>query len=204
MKKSLLSFIILIYFLNAQVTYSQKIVFLDMPKALVVNAGADTTVSQTIQITLGGDPTAEFGFPPYQFLWVPATFLSNSTIANPVATANSTINYTLYVSDAYGCVISDEVAINVINSINQEVSDSDNVLIYPNPTSKNIEIDFKHIKGDIFLSIVDITGKQIKEWNVHISEDYKFVVDLQKYSPGCYLINIKNDKINLTKIIIRN
>lgn len=47
------------------------------------------------------------------FQWAPATGLNNPSIANPIATPNTTTNYTLTVTDANGCVSSPSNPISV-------------------------------------------------------------------------------------------
>lgn len=47
------------------------------------------------------------------YSWSPATGLSNSSILNPIANPSQTTSYTLYVTDAFGCVASDVVTVNV-------------------------------------------------------------------------------------------
>jgi gliding motility-associated-like protein len=50
-----------------------------------------------------------------QFTWSPATYLSGTTGATPVATPDKTITYTLAVTDANGCtsLVTDDVTIDV-------------------------------------------------------------------------------------------
>jgi gliding motility-associated-like protein len=47
------------------------------------------------------------------FSWSPATGLSNGTILNPIANPSQTTTYTLFVTDGLGCVVSDNVTVNV-------------------------------------------------------------------------------------------
>ena len=49
------------------------------------------------------------------YSWSPSTYLSSTSVANPVVTPDKTITYTLAVTDAIGCssVISDQVIVRV-------------------------------------------------------------------------------------------
>ncbi len=70
----------------------------------VVNAGADEVLcpGESAQLqALGG----------VEYQWVPATFLDDATLANPVTTPTSNITYTVLVTDANGCQGSDAISI---------------------------------------------------------------------------------------------
>jgi photosystem II stability/assembly factor-like uncharacterized protein len=47
----------------------------------------------------------------YAYNWLPAAGLNNSTIANPVATITSNIDYTLTITDSFGCTATDSISI---------------------------------------------------------------------------------------------
>lgn len=49
----------------------------------------------------------------YNFAWAPAGSLDDSTAANPMASPTTTTTYTVYVSDANGCVGTDEVTVTI-------------------------------------------------------------------------------------------
>jgi len=80
---------------------------------LVANAGDDHAICIGQSTALGGSPTASGGTPPYTFSWTPTTGLNDATIANPTATPAATATYTVTVSDAGGCSITDEVVVSV-------------------------------------------------------------------------------------------
>lgn len=66
-----------------------------------------------VNVTLGGMPTAVGGALPYSYSWSPATGLSSTTVANPIATPSQTTTYTVVVTDANGCVAQDTVKITI-------------------------------------------------------------------------------------------
>lgn len=70
------------------------------------NAGADVTIcwGDSIQLNGSGGTT---------YAWSPATGLSDPTIANPMCTWQSTIIYSLTVTDANGCDSTDDVTVTV-------------------------------------------------------------------------------------------
>jgi gliding motility-associated-like protein len=54
-----------------------------------------------------------FGTPPFQYKWRPNTFLSTDTIANPIAVPDSSISYSLVITDSNNCTDSTFVPVNV-------------------------------------------------------------------------------------------
>ncbi|MEP7317691.1 MAG: PKD domain-containing protein [Panacibacter sp.] len=72
---------------------------IQLPPDQEINAGAG------ISLTVTGGGTS--------FQWSPATWLSDSTIYNPVATPYKDITYTVNVSTASGCTASDSIFIKV-------------------------------------------------------------------------------------------
>ncbi len=62
---------------------------------------------------VGGSPTALGGTPAYSYSWSPATGLSATNIANPLATPTVTTTYCVTVTDANGCTSSACVTITV-------------------------------------------------------------------------------------------
>jgi len=83
---------------------------MQMKGGLEVDAGRDTTVTSGT-LTIGGNPTAKGGVPPYTYSWSPSTNLSGTTVSNPVFTAGITITYYLTVTDSNGCTNTDSVTL---------------------------------------------------------------------------------------------
>lgn len=71
---------------------------------LVANAGGGKIVCPGLSFSLGGTPSASGGTPPYTYSWWPATFLMNTTTANPTCTPTADVYYTLTVTDDSGNV----------------------------------------------------------------------------------------------------
>jgi len=64
-------------------------------------------VSSQLNVILFG------GIPPYTYLWTPSTFLSDSSIANPVTSPTTTIKYHISVTDSVGDNAADSVVVFV-------------------------------------------------------------------------------------------
>ena len=61
--------LLLTFILFYQYSHSQQTVILHISQALEINAGSDITIDQFDPVTLGGSPTAQFGMPPYQYIF---------------------------------------------------------------------------------------------------------------------------------------
>ena len=76
----------------------------------VADAGADQTICNGANVTIGGSPTGPTGA---TFAWDNGASLSNSTLANPVASPTTTTTYTVTVTSANLCTSTDQVTITV-------------------------------------------------------------------------------------------
>ena len=77
----------------------------------VANAGADVRMCAGSESPIGEFATG--GRPPYSYQWTPSTGLSDPNIATPIASPATTTQYTLTVTDAGGCSVSDNVTVHV-------------------------------------------------------------------------------------------
>jgi len=88
---------------------------------LAVNAGLDDTLCFGGNTTLNVTPNGA----GYTYVWTAAAGLSSTTIFNPVASAATTTNYTVTVTDASGCVGTDNVTIYADPQINVAIAGID-------------------------------------------------------------------------------
>ncbi|MCS6991179.1 MAG: T9SS type A sorting domain-containing protein [Chitinophagales bacterium] len=97
-------------------TFQQAFGFFTLAKESpipTINAGADLWVCAGTTVTLGGQPTASGGTPPYTFHWSPALNLDSTDISNPKATVYHDIDYVLTVTDEDDAVVTDTIRIKV-------------------------------------------------------------------------------------------
>lgn len=81
--------------------------------ALVANAGADQTFTDT-PVSIGGSPSASGGAGSgYTYSWSPSTGLSSATDANPTAAPATTTTYTVTVNDGVSTAATDSVLVTV-------------------------------------------------------------------------------------------
>ena len=83
------------------------------------DAGVDKSICNGFSTTIGGNPTANGGSSPYTYLWSPSNTLNSATISNPTANPAVVTTYTVTITDANGCINTDNVIIT----------------IYPNPVA---------------------------------------------------------------------
>ena len=76
-----------------------------------VSAGDDITITPGGSAQLNGSVGG--GTAPYNYLWTPATWLSNPSIPNPQASPPSMVTYTFNVTDNNNCIASDHVTVIV-------------------------------------------------------------------------------------------
>lgn len=82
-----------------------------IPSRLELNCTRDTTLCAATPITLTSGATDIL--PIVSYRWMPATGLSCTTCANPVATPTVTTTYTVTVTDSGGCLRSDTIRIQI-------------------------------------------------------------------------------------------
>jgi gliding motility-associated-like protein len=79
----------------------------------LMTAGADKYLLEDGYIMLDGKATGN----NITYLWTPAGFLDNTTIAAPKVTATQDITYTLLVTSADGCKAADDVVVKILKKI---------------------------------------------------------------------------------------
>jgi gliding motility-associated-like protein len=79
-----------------------------------VSAGPDVFVLEGGQVQI---KAAVSGSSAYQYAWLPATWLSSSSILQPIVTPLSDVTYTLSVTAAGGCTASDSVTVKLLKQL---------------------------------------------------------------------------------------
>lgn len=77
--------------------------------ATTANAGNDVSLCQGKSVQLNGTGTGSYS-------WSPATGLSSSVIADPLASPQDTTVYIFSVTDANNCIVKDSVQVNVLKN----------------------------------------------------------------------------------------
>ncbi len=85
----------------------------DTDEVLVTVNGPQLNVNPSVADICDGASTQLQASGAVSYTWSPAAGLSNPNIANPVASPASTTTYTVTATDASGCVVSEDVTVNV-------------------------------------------------------------------------------------------
>lgn len=105
--------------------YDTTFIFILLTPAL--DAGPDTGTCNNDSVQIGGSPTA-LNFA--SIAWAPAAGLSDSTVANPMASPPSDTVYTITLVDTFGCTFVDSVAVSVYTSPTIDAGDDTTVCAY--------------------------------------------------------------------------
>jgi len=129
-----------------------------------VNAGKDTAVCFNTQVFLNGSVGKVSG--PVSFLWAPTAFIENSTAAVTTAKpdASGVFNYTLIVSDQYGCNyrIIDTVVITVQTEV-PAFAGNDTIAVTGNSLPHQLQATGGGPGGSYTWSWAPLTGVSISD-----------------------------------------
>ena len=178
---------------------------INQPPVLVADAGTDAAIASGNSIQIGGSPAATGGTAAYTYSWSPATGLSNTTIANPVASPSTLTIYTLAVTDANGCNDISTVTIDITTGINEKNLDIA-VNIYPNPNDGNFTLVINGNNETVLdIEIVNTSGQIVFNEKLNkINKKFERQLNVSGYSKGIYTIKIKGNDMNIVKTFIIN
>lgn len=83
-------------------------------------------------------------------------------------------------------VLSPTVGLDIVRDGNISVG------IYPNPASDYAVIDLKGMNGRVYISIIDINGKEVLSQEVDADNTKTQQIDLSTYNKGIYFVRVKN------------
>ncbi|MFI5173202.1 MAG: T9SS type A sorting domain-containing protein [Chitinophagales bacterium] len=125
--------------------------------------------------------------------WTKLT-LTAATIQKTITGLTCDTDYEWKMRTKCGAVLSDFSAIYSFTTgsckIGNDNDNSDEILIYPNPSSENIIIDLSELQnGDdpIQIDIFDLTGRKI---GAYLTRDDQFRINISEYVQGNYILKI--------------
>ena len=171
-----------------------------------LNAGIDYDVLEItgnnvvfegmIDIALGFDP--EIG-DTFTIATTTGTITSQNLTSPVTVTANG-YDFTFVVSypnDNAVVLTLDEQTLGL-----EEVSLSESVMMYPNPTKNVITLKQANSINLVAIEIIDVTGKRVQYINLtNLGETH--TLDLSNYAPGVYYARINTSNGSVTKKIIK-
>jgi hypothetical protein len=91
-----------------------------------------------------------------------------------------------------------------VQNVNELIENSNNISVYPNPTSDFANVSFYlPQRSDVLISVTDILGNEttIKQFFDASAGDYQERIDLNEFAKGYYLIKLKiNGEVQAQKI----
>lgn len=127
---------------------------------------------------------SESNWPHIKYEWSPKYMISDTTVQNPKVWNDTTVFYSLSITDSLGCSNFDdifEVFVNPTSTINVEPS---NLKVYPIPAVDIINIE-SEAKLD-YVRLYDINGNLIK----HRKENQ---LDISELNVGMYILQIRTE-----------
>lgn len=175
---------------NCIVTKSKDIT---QPEKIKVNVNTELVNNNyTATLDVSG------GTQPYMYILNNATQFANNIIPNLSAG-----NYNVVVKDNNNCIQSASFSVEATTGIIEAEQSFDNLDIFPNPATNNINIHFslKEYKS-IKLSLMDLSGQTIFQENYNDIKDKQANLDLSSLSSGTYIIRLELPEGNTFRKII--
>ncbi len=116
---------------------------------------------------------------------------------------NHAITYTY--TDGNGCQGSAQSSIIVEACLGVETNELDNLVIYPNPASEELNVEFQNTTGNAAeIELVSNDGKVVFSSKAKENSSFSEKIDVSNFSEGVYFIRIKSDSgLVVEKIILK-
>lgn len=170
-----------------------------MTQLAYLNVGASPGVFSVVQ--MGDSLIAPQGYNSYQWYYN-NVIISGATSYFYVATQDG--DYGVVVGNANGCQSGVNVP-NVIIGVN-DISLSNAISIYPNPSTGSFEISFNTTGNhDLKIQLFDKVGQLVKEQSIQsVSGNNKIAMLNDELSAGIYMLRIKSNSAVATKMVVIN
>jgi hypothetical protein len=169
-----------------------------------INSTAGTSNTSTCYIDFSVEPNngltylwTPSTFYTATYAWSPTTGLNNPNIANPIATPATTTDYTVTMTYGASCTATETVNVNVVVCTGiDELSNINDLIVYPNPTSSLIYILNTQNK---FIEITAVNGNLVYS---NKSTKKQEEINLEAFAKGIYFIKVTDaDGVKVKKII---
>ena len=155
-----------------------------------VDLGADTMICNGCSIILD----AGTGLASYNW----STGENTQTI-----TVDSAGTYIVQGNDANGCTGGDTIVVDIVSGVG-ELSNDENINIYPNPNTGVFNIEINLQKNTMLsIKLYQMTGQQVfAEAINNITGFYSRQIDMSKHAKGLYYVQIVTDSGVLTRKVV--
>jgi hypothetical protein len=141
------------------------------------------------------------GTEPYSYVWTDSDGnIVSANITLELSEAEQIGNYTLQVTDANNCTISQTIMVTDM----EELTSNLQFVAYPNPVENQVIITSEAaLDGVVNCSVFDLSGKLVVQQNLMFSGN-QVAIDLSTLAQGAYQIVILNDLNIGTLRVIKN
>ncbi|MBL4657415.1 MAG: T9SS type A sorting domain-containing protein, partial [Flavobacteriales bacterium] len=166
------------------------------PAALLANATTTTTISG--QCTGTASANVSGGVSPFTYVWSDGAAQTSGT-----ATGLCQGTYTVLIVDGNGCSAIGNVSVSNWTNIN-EVENDLTYLIYPNPSSGNVNVELSlKTQGYVEIRVYNGIGSLISVDKFDNVSDYKHIINCSSYGTGLYYVHlITEEEMFVNKITI--
>jgi len=126
---------------------------------------------------------------------IDVTLRRKSTVTSPSTTFNLSSQWDSYATDTCN-----NLASKIVKPIEEEIADSDEIVIYPNPSDGNFYVGFDNVDTTYSIEIISFAGQKVFE-KQNTTDSAIAVSHLAK---GIYIVQIITDSKTLIKKIIIN
>lgn len=78
----------------------------------------------------------------------------------------------------------------------------DQFVIFPNPTSDNLTIQFNNAKNSVGITLFDISGRVVLSENVEANGQFNHTMSVANMSSGVYFVSVENDNVRTTRKLV--
>ena len=159
-----------------------------------------TAVVAVVQDNGNGTATAmaSGGAPPYSYQWDPNA--NNQTTMTATGLVDGDVYYVV-VTDANGCTDVFSFQASVIVSTTNVTAQED-MVVFPNPASKNAFLDLKSATGEVAISITNATGQVVFQQNSILATSQLIELPTAKLAAGIYVVQANNGANKWTKKLV--
>ena len=154
----------------------------------LVNLGHDTILKDNKNITLD----AGAGFASY--LWSTGSTNRTITVDTSGIGLHSKTFSGIVIKD--GCPGLDTIVITFISHIGIQPQSNIEVMIYPNPSGDELNVEILGLNRNIIMAIIDMQGNEVLNIPaVPINGKLKEKIDISRLPSGVYFMKISNEKL---------
>lgn len=176
--------------------------------SVIVNPVLGVTVTATDDTICTGETTqltaiGNNGTPPYTYKWLSNSSLSDTTIANPIASPTETTEYTAIVTDANGdaSFTTKTIVVDCTVDIGEQKKNSFNM--FPNPASSYFTISFESAISTVQIFNTNATLLLEEKYFTDANNHNTKTLYLSNFSKGIYFVKvISKQGVALKKLII--